>query len=108
MNGTFASKLLSRHFQDEGVEVCARQFLADVLQPVREVFADALLSAFLSLEMEREGAEDRLPIGHLRRLPRKEHLASRGHGGVARAPRQKDRSVLRLCCFARWLSDAIK
>jgi hypothetical protein len=26
--------------------------------------------------MEREGAEDRLPIGHLRRLPRKEHLAS--------------------------------
>ena len=69
VDGTLTSQLLPRHFQHEGVEVCTRQFLADVLQPMREISADTVLSALLSLEIESKGAEDRLPVGHLRRLP---------------------------------------
>lgn len=83
MHGAFTSQLLARHLQNESLELCARQIFADVLQPLREVFAHAILSALLTLQIETKGAEDRLTIGHAPRLHRKYHLASHGRGGVA-------------------------
>lgn len=76
MHGAFTSQLLARHLQNESLELCARQIFADVLQSLREVFAHAILSALLTLQIESKGADDRLTIGHAPRLHRKYHLAS--------------------------------
>jgi hypothetical protein len=68
MHDAFASELLAGHFQNKGFELCARQIFADALESAHEVFAHAILSALLTLEIESKGAEDRFPAGRSRRL----------------------------------------
>jgi len=79
----FTPQLLSGHCQNESFELRARQAGADVLKASREVPANAILSALLTLQREREGAENRLAIGHARTLIQNIISPQKGRGEVS-------------------------